>query len=164
MKHPSIQNLQDYFENETKSSKSQLISTHVKSCDKCSLILSEMAKMDIIFSQSKSIAAPLNLRDKTLSKTNLILQKRREALKESQIEKKLKEERNEKVVSFVKNYKRSIFQDLKLPALQASALFILMGVITEISRTETITSEDKIINNEFKVFYSELEGDKNEDI
>jgi hypothetical protein len=164
MKHPSIKSIQDYFENETDSSNSNSISKHIKQCEKCSLVLAEMAKLDILFSQVKEVETPSKLKAETISKASLVLQKRRQAHKVEKIERALKEERNEKVVTFVKNYKRTLFQDLKLPALQASALFILMGVLTEISRTEIITSEDKIINNDFKVFYTDLEGDKNEDI
>jgi DNA polymerase II small subunit/DNA polymerase delta subunit B len=162
-KHPTIKDLQDYFESETNNQKTKSLSNHVKGCDKCSLVLSEMAKIDILFSKEIEKEIPKALRETTISKAKLALQFKRQALKAKEIDLIAKSERKEKVVTFVRDYKRTLFQDLKLPAIQASALFVLMGVLTEISRTEIITSDEKIINNEFKVFYSELEGEKNED-
>lgn len=154
MKHPSIKVLQDYFENEAESKTVDSLSNHIKNCNKCSLILSEIAKLDIIFAKSEVKDVPLDLKEKTMSKANLVLKRRRELLKEKSLKAQTKQSRRERVSAFV---------DLKMPALQASALLLFIVVFTEVSRTEVITINEKVINNEFKVFYSDLEGEINED-
>ena len=164
MKHPSLKELQNYFENESSVEKSERISLHLKTCDKCTFILSQMAKVDILISQSKQVEVPGKLASKTKSNALALLKEKRAELKKEQIAIESRKDRNEKIVNFVKDYKANLLNDLKLPVMQASALFILMGVLTEISRTETIISDEKIINNEFTVFYSELEGESNEDV
>jgi len=164
MKHPSLKDLQEYFENETGEARSIDLSAHLKTCDKCTFVLSQMAKVDILISKAKLKEVPETLSLRVKARALEALREKRSELKTSRIHAEYKKERKEKIRNFISDYKANLFDDLKLPVMQASALFILMGVLTEVSRTEIIANDEKLINNEFKVYYSELEGELSEDI
>jgi hypothetical protein len=164
MKHPSLKQLQDYFENEESSFNDEQMKSHLDSCDKCSAILSEMAKVDILISKSsRSVVVSEEVKINTLSNANALLAQIRQS-KASKVEKKEKRiEKVNSVITDINELRKNALNELKFPALQAAAAMLVLGVVTEYARTSVEIEEYKILNDEVTVVYSELQGDKNED-
>jgi hypothetical protein len=162
--HPNLKQLQDYFENEKSNFDNDQLKKHLGECDKCSLVLSEMAKVDILFSKTKATVEVTELvKNETLSKANTLIAQIRIA-KNEKIERK--EKRIEKVTSVITDIneiRRNALSELKLPALQAAAAMLVLGIVTEYARTSTEVENYKIFNDEVTVVYSELQGENNED-
>jgi len=162
--HPSLKQLQDFFENEKSNFDNDQLKKHLSSCDKCSVILSEMAKVDILFSKTKETVEVTELvKNETLSKANTLLSQIRSAKNEKVERKEKRIEKVTNVITDINEIRRNALNELKLPVLQAAAAMLVLGVVTEYSRTSIETEEYKILNDEVTVVYSELQGDMNED-
>ena len=73
--------------------------------------------------------------------------------------------RKDKVRDLSKNIQGLLdfgLKELSNPLIHAASLVIILGVITEIARTETETKQFNIIENDISIVYSELQGDQNE--
>jgi hypothetical protein len=155
MKHPKVHTLQEYFENHTDTQMSEKIKTHLSECDRCSLIVSEMAKIDIIFAKTQSESLALNKKEILLRKAKTLL-----AQKRSNIELQAKKEdqlriKKEKILGRVSDYKVSLFGEMKRPILQTAVLLIVCAAFTEFSRTSLVTINKKTISGDVRIFYSE---------
>lgn len=162
MKHPSLVILQDYFEGELSNSKERLLQLHLEQCDRCSMVLSEMAKVDILFSKKEKIVVSQELKEKVFSDVFALLDKKIEN-KETKLNKK--EERIAKVKTLSTELKGLLdfgIRELSNPLVQAASLVLILGLVTEIARTQTETKQINIIDNHVNVVYSELQGDQNE--
>ena len=164
MKHPSLKQLQDYFENEKSNFNDDQMKSHLDSCNKCSSILSEMAKVDILISKSnRSIEVSKEVKVSTFNSANALLAQMRQS-KASKVEKKEKRvEKVNSVITDINELRKNALNELKLPVLQAAAAMLVLGIVTEYSRTSIEIKENKIFNDEVTVVYSELQGENNED-
>lgn len=162
MKHPSLHDLQDYFEGESTPKLESKIHQHLDECDRCSLILSEMAKVDILFSKHKKIEVTKKTKEAIFNEAFNLLDKKKEKI---EFKSSLKEKRKDKVRDFSKKIEELLefgFRELSNPIVHAASLALILGVVTEVARTETETKDINIIENHISVVYSELQGDNNE--
>jgi hypothetical protein len=155
MKHPKVYTLQEYFENHTDTQLSGKIKNHLSECDRCSLIVSEMAKIDILFAKTHSESLPINKKEILLNKAQTLLAQKRSSI---DLQAKKRDElriRKEKILDRVSDYQVSLFGEMKRPILQTTALLIVCAVFTEFSRSSLVTINNKIINSDVRIFYSE---------
>ena len=164
MMHPSLKQLQDYFENEKSNFNDNEMNSHLEACDKCSGVLSEMAKVDILVSKSAvRVDVSKEVKTNTLNSASELLAQMRTA-KASKVEKKEKRvEKVNSVITDINELRKNALSELKLPVLQATAAMLVLGIVTEYSRTSTKIEENKIFNDEVTVVYSELQGENDED-
>lgn len=161
MKHPSFKILQDYFENETNSDKLRI---HLHNCQKCSVVLSEMAKVDVLFSKANEIKVRGEVKKATFSAASVLLKELRDKKEIKSAKQENRKDKIENLVRFVRDWKEDALGELKLPALQVGSMAIMLFVITKVATTSVEVEHYQIINNDIEVTYSELQGlDTNED-
>ena len=121
MKHPSFKDLQDYFEAELESRE---ISMHIEHCNRCSKIMSEMAKVDILVSKLK--------KDKEYSKKEelfrdaaKLLSKRRESIEKSMAKENEKYQRKLKISLIMANLSSLTTGQLKSLVFQFATISLI---------------------------------------
>ncbi len=162
MNHPSIKDIQNYFESIEDKSKTTSLKKHIESCDKCTLILSQMAKIDILLNKDSEVEVSTKVQAETFFKASSLLKEKRLNLKKEKIQKEIKLENIQVIKNFLTNYTNSTLKNLKYPLAQASALLVLIAFLTEASRDKEIIQSEKILKNEFSVVYAESEGEISE--
>lgn len=155
MKHPTFKAIQDYFEGES-SDKSQKLSEHFKSCDRCSTVLAQMAKVDILFSKQEMSRPSATIKNETFLKASELL--------------KLKRNKREHKHDYSKRFKEITYNIHELlsetlitwrsPLIQVGSLCIIMIVFTKISTEKTYIKKYKLIQDEPQIIYSEYAGEK----
>ena len=98
-----------------------------------------------------------------MSKANHLLMQMRQKNIDKVERKEKRIEKVTNVITDINELRRNALNELKLPALQAAAAMLVLGVVTEYARTSTEVEDYKIFNDEVTVVYSELQGDMNED-
>lgn len=163
MNHPSLRDIQDYYENESNDKVSSDIAKHIESCTKCSIIIAQIAQVDILFYKSvKEKVMPSGLRQKTLEAAMEALAKRKVEKERFEEAKQSKDRTNEKVINFITESSINILNGMKKPAMQVATILLIVTTITEVARTKTFISKNNLIKNKFEIIYSKTEGDKNE--
>jgi hypothetical protein len=160
MNHPSLKDLQDYFEAEVNSTHIKL---HLDSCERCSLIIGQMAKVDILFSKSAKIEVSKPVKEKVFANALLLLKEKREKIDLRLEKKNLRAQQREDILKKIAKLRRDALSELQMPIMQSAALAMLLIVFTKLSTTHTEIEHYKIIENDTAVIYSELQGDNNED-
>jgi hypothetical protein len=160
MNHPSLKNLQDYFEAEVNSLK---IKSHLDSCDRCSLIVGQMAKVDILFSKTNEVIVSESVKTEIFSKASFLLKQKREQVELDVVKKNMRVQKKEEILKRISMLRSNALAELQMPILQSAALMVLLVVFTKVSTTHREIEHYKIIENDTAVFYSELQGDEDED-
>ena len=155
MKHPSMKVLQDYFEAEINSK--QLIQ-HVNECERCSLILSEMAKVDVLYQRTDKIEISLKTRESVFDNAKSLLNERK-----SKTESKSKRKEVQlNTIESIKNFHQGLLNEFAPLLIQSTAAVILIFLYTKISTTQTEIIKYQIIDNNVHEVYSDYQGDQNE--
>lgn len=162
MKHPSYKILQDYFECETSEEVSSKIKTHIEICDKCSLVLSEMAKIDVLFSTQEQEQVRVKIKDEVFTKAQLLLKQKRDSLQVSSDKKERRKEKMSEAISILESLKQGALAEFKVPALQTAAISLFLIVLTKVATTETYIEHNQVISDDVQVISSELLGEDNE--
>lgn len=162
MKHPSLKNLQDYFENELDTKHATAIKEHTDECQRCSLILSEIAKVDVLFSKAIKGNVSPEVKSQTLKRASTLLKQRRAKTSQRKESSRLRKEKLDQAQEAFINWHLEALRELKIPALQAASLSLFLVVLTKLSTTQNLVIEDKLIDDSVQVIYSEGEGEYNE--
>lgn len=159
MIHPSLKHIQDYFENEIKHDEDvQRVQKHLDSCDRCSLILSEMAKVDILVAKNNSKRPSASIKLDTLNSGFAILAKKRA---QADLDQKRKDRAYE-ALKGLQNLKQQAMKELTIPLLQTAVICIILTTFVSISSESSYTEKYEIIPNEVGVFTSDYIGENNE--
>jgi hypothetical protein len=156
MKHPGLNVLQDYFEAETESLQ---IKSHLEECDRCSRIISEMAKVDIYFSRDKSTEVSSEVKEKVFTNASKLLIARRKTITAGLEKKRSRQEKSERVLQKISKLRSDALSELKLPIMQSAALAMAILVFTKVSTTHTKTEYYNIIDNDIQVLDAEAQKD-----
>ena len=162
--HPSLKTLQDYFSGEAEVEKLPRLKKHLAECDECSKILSEMAKVDILFSHSKKVLVSKKTKTEIMKKADMFFTEIEQTKAATLAKKEKQKEQVDLMVRFLREWREGALSELKMPIMQATSLAILVVVATQMARTTTMIENYKIVNDEVEITYSELEGDLDEDI
>lgn len=162
MKHPTLKQLQDYFENEISEQVSESLRAHLEECDKCSNILSEMAKVDVIFSKPIDLEVPRSIKNTVFANASVLLKTKRDKVDLKQAKKDKRKEQLVKTLDILKELKEGALSELKIPALQTAAISLFLVLLTKVATTETYIDNSQIINDDVRVINSEYLGDDNE--
>lgn len=162
MKHPSFKELQDYFECESPDDLSIRVKNHTENCDKCSHVLSEMAKVDVLFSKQEQIQVPVEVKDEVLSKAKYLLKQKRNSIQLSTDKKEKRKEKISEAISVLESLKQGALAEFKIPALQTAAISLFLIVLTKVATTETYIEYNQVISDDVQVISSELLGEDNE--
>ena len=162
MKHPSFKLLQDYSENECSEQISKKVRLHLSECDKCSDVLSEMAKVDVFFSKHVVVETPEYLKAQVFSKAQVLLEQKREILHSKELKKEKRKEQVTEAISLLESLKNGALSEFKIPAMQTAAISLFLIVLTKVATTETYIEYNQLINDDVQVINSELLGDENE--
>ncbi len=161
MKHPSFKQLQDYFEAETNSER---IQEHLEECNRCSEIVGQMAKVDIIFSKSSKVEVSETIKKKIFHDASSLLRQRRELIQKNVNKKISRAELRTSILKKIKELRDDALSELHLPIFQSAALTVLLIIITKVATTSTEIEYYEIIENDMTVVYSELEENIDENI
>lgn len=162
MKHPSFKELQDYFECESSDDLSSRIKKHIETCDKCSQVLSEMAKVDVLFSKQDEVEVSSEVKEVIFSKAHLMLKKKRDSIQANVNKKEKRKEKVTEAISILESLKEGALAEFKMPALQTAAIGLFLVVLTKVATTETYIEYNQIISDDVQVVSSELLGEDNE--
>lgn len=154
MKHPTYKIIQDYFEGEISDENQKLIS-HFEDCNKCSIILAQMAKVDILLSR-KAVSKPsVSVKQETFLAASKLLELRRKRVNRS----KVYSHKIKNLSEYLNNLSKDISLDWRNPFIQISTICILMVVVTKFSTERTYIKKYKLIQDEPQIIYSEFAGD-----
>lgn len=162
MKHPSLRQLQDYFENEVSEDFSTRIRKHLEECDRCSQILSEMAKVDIYFAKDKQFQIEPELKQEIFQNAKELLKYRKEKTDLKKQKRQVRKEQVSDFISKISEFREGAFSELKTPLLQTMAISLFLVIITKMGTTQTYIETKKIIKDDVEVIHSELLGEENE--
>lgn len=162
MRHPSLKELQDYFENETSEKASQKVRRHLEECNKCSKVMSEMAKVDILFAKSEGVEAPAHLQQEVMAKASELLASRRAIKELKSVKQEKRKQQLSKTIKALQELKEGALSELKIPVLQTAAISLFLIVLTKVATTETYIEYNQVISDDVQVVHSELLGDENE--
>ncbi len=162
MKHPNYKILQDYFESESSEEVSSKIKSHIENCDKCSLVLAEIAKVDVLFSAQEQEQVRVKIKDEVFTKAQLLLMQKRDSLQVSSDKKERRKEKVSEAISILESLKQGAFAEFKIPVLQTAAISLFLVVLTKVATTETYIEYKQIISDDVQVISSELLGEDNE--
>ena len=162
MKHPSLKQLQDYFEHESSDFSEDMMRQHIEDCQQCSLVLAQMAKVDILFSKSEAITVSEETKEKVFSQASELLALKKNQIKAKQEQADIRKEKIQDTLQSIRELKESALSELKIPALQTVAISTFLIVLTKFATTHTTTENYQIINDDVQVISSELSGEEDE--
>lgn len=149
MKHPLSSTLQDYFDNNLNDYQSRIVKDHLLNCNACTHTLSQMAKVDTYFKNSKKSDVSSELKEKIFAEAKLLLADKREKIqtrtefqqaKQIQRSKKI-EKLNEKWIELV--------SELKIPIIQLASVTAMITFLLLSNRIEKKTIyepfDDKVL-------------------
>lgn len=152
MKHPSFSTLQDYFENELNQIRSELVKDHLLDCDKCTSILSQMAKVDTRFKSAGTMTVPEHLKQRIFSDAKAMLEEKRKQIEEHN-------QRTKPFDEWMQEMRLLVQQNLiefKAPTLQLASLTLVIGFVVAANRNEQIVTT-KPLSEEVVVYtHSEM--------
>ncbi len=151
MKHPSFKDLQDYFEAELESRE---ISMHMENCNRCSEIMSEMAKVDILVSKLKK-DEEYSKKEKLFRDASKLLSQRREDIEKSTAKLNKKNQRKLKINLMVSELSYLTADQLRRFLFQFASICLFLFFIFRVSIHKKQISKHNLINNNVEVFYSE---------
>lgn len=141
MKHPRNEILQDYFENALNTYHEGLVKEHLLNCDQCTLILSQMTVIERKIKNDEAFKVSASVKDKILNSAKLKLEMKRTKvmLAETTIQKKeeKREERLKKLEDFVRQSKKSLLVEIKIPVIQACSISLLLLTVIAIEKAQT---------------------------
>ncbi|MBI2519052.1 MAG: hypothetical protein HYV97_01485 [Bdellovibrio sp.] len=132
MKHPRLSTLQDYFENEMNEIQIGLLKEHLLDCDQCTLILSQMAKVDNKVKSVSRIPISEQTKKRIFTEAKARLQAKRNKLDVDQHCARNREERMKEL----KDLLRNALSEFRAPALQVASLGTVIGFIVLAIQTE----------------------------
>ena len=156
MNHPSYRELQDYLESETNS---KLIRTHLDHCERCSLIVAQMAKVDILVLKTKELKVSESTKKSIFMQASTLLEAKRNQAQKKQSKKEVRIQKKDEFIQRLSRLNAGALQELRAPLLQSVFLTVLIIVFTKVSTTHRKIEKYKIIENDFSVTYSENQGD-----
>lgn len=136
MKHPLSSTLQEYFENELNDYQSHLVRDHLLNCNSCTHVLSQMAKVDTHFKNSKKAEVSCGLKARILTEANVLLAEKREIYQlktESQQAKII--ERKEKIRKINDKW-IELASELKVPMIQLASVTAMITFLLLSNRVE----------------------------
>lgn len=151
MKHPSFKDLQDYFEAELESRE---ISMHMENCNRCSEIMSEMAKVDILIGKLKK-DKEYSKKEELFRDASKLLSKRRENFEKSTAKLNKKNQRKLKINLMVSELSSLTTGQLKSLVFQFATISLILFFMFRFSIHRKQISKHNLINNNVEVFYSE---------
>jgi hypothetical protein len=134
MKHPSIEILQDYFENALVLSQEKRVKEHLLICDQCSKMLADFA---VIETKVLNRAAPAI----TIAAQQRIFTDAKKMLAQRGQQKMAHTERQEKIKELLQDWQEKLSFDWRVPALQFASLSIVLAAViaVETSQVEETT-------------------------
>jgi len=159
MKHPKLSTLQDYFENELNEVQSGLVKGHLLDCDECTMMLSQMAKVDTCLKKTAKSVVSDALKSRIFSDAKVLLEAKRKKIEVAENYSKATEEWFQSMGALVQN----AISELKVPVFQLASLSILIGYIVTVNQVEKVI-EKKPLSEEVVVYThgehdSSVEGD-----
>ena len=145
MNHPSLEVLQDYFENAVDTKLEARVKAHVEHCDQCTKILADFV---VIETRVKSTTQPTisqNTQARIFLEAGELLKKKREyhAMKKDFAE-------------LAKDWRENIIPEIRIPALQLASVSLMLATfiaIEKVQSTEEIIFEP--LSNDVKVYEGE---------
>ncbi len=162
MKHPKLSTLQDYFENELNSVQSEILKNHLMDCNQCTLVLSQMAKVDVRFKMNTQEPISNAAKDKIFANAKVLLEMKRKKIADAQDKSKQFEEWHRGMKDLILNS----FKEFKVPAFQLASLTLLLGYIVSVNQTIKIFKEKPLAEDVVVYFHDDNdlpnEGELNE--
>lgn len=145
MKHPTIEVLQDYFENALVMNREKRVKDHVENCDFCTEILTDFV---IIETRIKATPSPVVSQ---VTKARIY----REAGELLKIRKEKRSARTD-YAAIAKEWRENIFPEIRVPVLQFCSVSIMLATFIAVEKIQSV--EETIyepLSNEVKVYERE---------
>ncbi len=147
MKHPQFSTLQDYFENELSDVQSRLLKEHLLDCNECSLILSQMAKVDTKFKSQNLRTVSSFTRERIFSDARRVLEEKKTKIHNAQKKAKVLEDWTQDMKDLI----ATAINDLRAPAFQLASVSAVIAFVIIANQSEQI-SINKPLSEEVVVY------------
>lgn len=159
MKHPKLSMLQDYLENELNKIQSGLVKEHLLDCDQCTLILSQIAKVDTTIKSGARIPVSVQTKNRIFADAKNVLQEKRKKIETAQDSANLHKKLFQELLDFLRN----MVNEFKAPVFQLASLTLVIGFIFSTAQTKQLIV-NKPLSDDVVVYThgekdSPLEGD-----
>jgi anti-sigma factor ChrR (cupin superfamily) len=144
MRHPSLEILQDYFENALVLSQEKRVKDHLLICDQCSKMLADFAVIEtkVLRRTAPAISAQAQQRIFTDAKKMLAQREQR---------KMAHTERQERLKELLQDWQEKLSFDWRVPALQFASLSLVLAVVAAVETNQTEETTYQPISTDVQV-------------
>ncbi len=146
MNHPRYEILQDYFENALNLKDEERVKQHLLACDDCTQVISHFVVIETKLQKQPVLQVSAETKLRIMGSAGRLLKEQRLRLQQEN-------ERQEWLSNHLKEWKESIFPELRIPALQLASLALVLTVVVSVEKKQGTYEEIfEPISNDVTVF------------
>jgi hypothetical protein len=152
MKHPTLQALQDYFENVLDRNEEKIIQLHLLDCDLCTKVLADFTAIETRIKSVKPISVSQDLKSKIFKNIHVLIEEKRQRFEHKKMSSDSRKEQLDSLRDQLQEWKQNLYPELKIPALQICSLTIMLSTFIAVEKSSSRNEvEFKPLNDEVSI-------------